>query len=134
VPGSGPVICPMSTSGLTQNTAHNDTKQPFHIAVAVVANARSEVLIARRPPDAHQGGLWEFPGGKVGSGEDVVQALKRELKEEVGIDIELTRLLIKTRHRYPDKEVLLDVWRVERWQGEANGARARQLLGCVLTV
>ena len=58
-----------------------------HVAVGVVVVNEQDVLIARRPDDKHQGGLWEFPGGKVEEGEDVVAALTRELDEEVALNV-----------------------------------------------
>lgn len=92
-----------------------------HVAAAVIANARGEVLISRRHAQAHQGGLWEFPGGKVEADEDVVAALVRELHEELGIDVAAARPLIRIPHHYPDTSVLLDVWRVTDFTGEAHG-------------
>ena len=92
-----------------------------HVAAAVVVNSDNEVLIAKRAVDAHQGGLWEFPGGKVEAGESVEQALARELLEETGIRVEQARPLIRVHHDYGDKSVLLDVWRVEAFSGEAHG-------------
>ena len=92
-----------------------------HVAAAVVVNSHDEILIARRAVDAHQGGLWEFPGGKVEEGESVEQALARELLEETGICVEQARPLIRVHHDYADKSVLLDVWRVETFSGEAHG-------------
>jgi 8-oxo-dGTP diphosphatase len=68
------------------------------------------VLIAQRPKGWHQGGLWEFPGGKVEPGEDGCAALQRELREELGIEITIARPLIRVRHRYADRAVLLDCW------------------------
>ena len=59
-----------------------------HVVAAAIINSKGEVLLARRPPHAHQGGLWEFPGGKIENGEDVQQALVRELHEELGIDVD----------------------------------------------
>jgi 8-oxo-dGTP diphosphatase len=100
---------------------------PLHVAVAVVVDTNGRLLIAQRFADTHQGGLWEFPGGKVEPGEDAVQALRRELREEVGIDIERLRPLIKVRHAYPDREVLLDVWRVERWRGNPKGCEGQRI-------
>ena len=94
-----------------------------HVAVAVIERD-DEILIAHRPEHVHQGGLWEFPGGKVESGEMVQQALKRELHEELGIDIDLQngiRPLLRIRHDYADKSVLLDVWKVTGFSGKASG-------------
>ncbi len=93
----------------------------LHVAVAVIANERGEILIAQRPPDRHQGGLWEFPGGKLEPGENVQQALRRELEEELGIRVGQARPLIRVRHRYVDGTVLLDVWRAIGYQGEPHG-------------
>lgn len=93
----------------------------LHIAVGVLVNARREVLLARRPYDLHQGGLWEFPGGKVEAGENVREALARELCEELNIHITHARPLIRIHHEYPEYPVILDVWCIDSWQGEAFG-------------
>lgn len=98
-----------------------------HVAAAVVVNLQNEVMITRRAQGAHQGGLWEFPGGKVEAGESVEQALARELFEETGIRIEQARPLIRVHHDYGDKSVLLDVWRVEAFSGEAHGREGQPL-------
>jgi 8-oxo-dGTP diphosphatase len=99
----------------------------LHIAVAVVTDRADRVLLARRPATAHQGGLWEFPGGKVEAGEDVLAALRREIEEEIGIRIDSARPFITIGHAYPDREVLLDVWRVERWRGIASGCEGQPI-------
>lgn len=83
-----------------------------HVAAAVIRDASGKILIARRADTQHQGGLWEFPGGKVEDGEAVQAALSRELQEELGIVVSAARPLIKVQHDYPDKQVLLDVWEV----------------------
>ena len=97
------------------------SSNPVHVVAAAVFDDSGRVLITRRPDHVHQGGLWEFPGGKVESGESVSDALARELHEEVGIDIQKSRPLIRVFHAYPDKKVLLDVWRVDDFTGEAHG-------------
>lgn len=100
-----------------------------HVAVAVISRD-DKVLIARRSDHAHQGGLWEFPGGKVERNETVQQALKRELKEELDIDLNLngnTQPLIRIRHDYGDKAVLLDVWVVTQFTGKAKGAEGQPI-------
>ena len=93
-----------------------------HVAVAVVRRG-GRVLIARRPDGVHQGGLLEFPGGKVEAGETVQQALVRELAEETGLRVDPASLqpLIGIRHDYGDKRVFLDVWQTDTAEGEAEG-------------
>lgn len=98
-----------------------------HVAAAVIRGADGRVLIARRPDDKHQGGLWEFPGGKVEEGEAVQAALSRELEEELGIRVSAARPLIQVHHDYPDKQVLLDVWEVTAFDGEPHGAEGQPL-------
>ncbi|WP_217475037.1 Nudix family hydrolase [Stutzerimonas stutzeri] len=99
----------------------------IHVAAAVIRSAEGLVLIAKRPLDKHQGGLWEFPGGKVEEGEAVEVALARELREELGIEVTTARPLIQVRHDYPDKHVLLDVWEVLAFSGEPHGAEGQPL-------
>ncbi|MBB1517800.1 Nudix family hydrolase [Aquipseudomonas guryensis] len=98
-----------------------------HVAAAVIRGADARVLIAKRAADQHQGGLWEFPGGKVEEGEAVEAALSRELQEELGIRVETARPLIQVQHDYPDKQVLLDVWEVSAFTGEPHGAEGQPL-------
>lgn len=105
----------------------NPLNQYIHVAAAAVFDDDGKVLIARRPDHVHQGGLWEFPGGKVEADESVIDALRRELHEELGISIQLARPLIRVAHDYPDKSVLLDVWRVDRFAGEAHGREGQPL-------
>ncbi len=94
------------------------TKQTIHVVAAVICDENDNVLIAKRPADVHQGGLWEFPGGKVEQGEQAAQALVRELQEELGITATEYRPLIQIHHDYTDKSVFLDVWKVTRFVGE----------------
>jgi len=102
--------------------------KPLHVAVGVITNPRGEVLIAKRHRHQHQGGLWEFPGGKVEKGECVLDALRRELKEELDITVEAASPLIKITHFYPDRRVLLDVWRVDRFRGKAFGREGQSVV------
>jgi 8-oxo-dGTP diphosphatase len=96
-------------------------REEVHVAVGIVVNPQGEIVITRRPEQVHQGGLWEFPGGKVEPAEAVEAALARELREELGIEVLAARPLIRIRHAYPDKRVLLDVWRVVRYRGQPRG-------------
>ncbi len=93
----------------------------IHVAVGVVTDSRGRCLVAKRPGHVHHGGKWEFPGGKIAPGEAVPCALRREIKEEVGIDVLAAEPLIRVRHDYPQRRVLLDVWRVTRFAGEPHG-------------
>jgi 8-oxo-dGTP diphosphatase len=93
----------------------------LHVAVGVICNAEGKILIAKRPEAAHQGGLWEFPGGKVDRGETIEQAVARELREELDIQVLASEPLIQIRHHYPDKSVLLDVRRITQFSGEPRG-------------
>jgi len=99
----------------------------IHVAVGVLTNASGRVLIARRGADLHQGGLWEFPGGKVEPGEDVRQALTRELLEELGIRVEASEPLLTVEHDYGDRRVALDTHQVSHWQGEPRGQEGQPL-------
>lgn len=98
-----------------------------HVAVAVIQNSEQKYLITKRALSAHQGGLWEFPGGKLEPGETVQQALKREIFEELGLNIESSTPLIRIKHDYTDKTVLLDVWQVEKYCGNAKGNEGQAL-------
>ena len=104
-----------------------DYSDHLHVAVAVIDNGCGEVLIAKRHDHLHQGGLWEFPGGKVEQGETVYDALKRELYEELTIELEQAHPLIRIPHEYLDRKVLLDVWRVTGFNGEPYGAEGQQV-------
>ena len=68
-------------------------------------------LLSRRLPDAHLGGYWEFPGGKLESGESPEEGLRREIKEELNIDVEVGEIFAVGHHAYPTKTVLLLVYR-----------------------
>jgi len=96
-------------------------RKRVHVAVGVVSNGADGILVSRRPDHVHQGGLWEFPGGKVEGGETVEQALRRELLEELAIDVQSCQPLIAIAHDYVDKSVYLDVWWVSRFEGEPHG-------------
>ena len=99
-----------------------------HVAVGVVLDGAHQILITRRAADSHQGGLWEFPGGKVEAGETLRQALARELKEELGIEPGRTSPLLQVKHDYGDKRVLLDVHVVWDFSGSAVGLENQPLV------
>lgn len=98
-----------------------------HVVAAVIRNAQQKILLALRPSDKHMGGLWEFPGGKCEADESPLQALARELQEELGIVIDNPQPLIQVRHNYPGLQVLLDVYEVFSFTGEAYGAEGQDV-------
>jgi mutator protein MutT len=82
------------------------------------------LLLAQRKPEAHLGGLWEFPGGKREPGETFEDCLVRELREELAIETEVEELIEEVSHDYPDKQVLLRFFRCRLLSGEP------QPIGC----
>ena len=104
----------------------------LHVAVGVILNDARQILITRRAPGSHQGGLWEFPGGKVEAGESLEQALSRELQEELGIVVGRTSPLLQVEHDYGDKAVLLDVCVVWEFSGRARGEEGQAMAWVVL--
>lgn len=100
----------------------------IHVAVGVIFRD-GKVLIARRPGHVHQGGLLEFPGGKVEAGETVQQALVREIREETGlrIDPDVLEPVIEIRHDYGDKRVFLDVWEASSAEGTPEGREGQAI-------
>jgi 8-oxo-dGTP diphosphatase len=99
----------------------------IHVAVGVLIDDKHCVLLARRLKGTHLAGFWEFPGGKVEAGETVKTALGRELLEELGITVDKTSPLLTVSHDYREKQVLLDVHRVEAWSGEPFGAEGQPI-------
>ena len=98
----------------------------IHVAVGVIIKD-NHVLLAQRAKHQHQGGLWEFPGGKVEDGERVSDALVRELREELAITATCMQPLIQIHHDYGDKSVLLDVWTVSRFDGCPTGCEGQPI-------
>lgn len=96
------------------------TPETVHVAVGLLVQG-ARVFVARRHVRSHQGGLWEFPGGKLAQGESVRSGLARELHEELGVEVTAARPYLQVRHRYADKTVLLDVWQIEAFRGEPHG-------------
>ena len=98
-----------------------------HVVVAVIVNDSGEICISLRHENAHQGGLWEFPGGKIEDNESVRQALSREIKEELSLVISVSRPLITIPHDYQDKSVCLHVHKVLTYGGEAKGLEGQEV-------
>jgi 8-oxo-dGTP diphosphatase len=110
------------------NTEANIAGEKFiAVAVGVVVNDQRQVLIALRSKAQHQGGLWEFPGGKIEFGESDLQGLARELAEEVGLNVLATEALTTIKHDYGDKIVDLRFILVKEFSGEAQGKEGQEI-------
>ena len=91
---------------------------PVEVAAAVLIRADGAVLLAQRPSGKVCPGYWEFPGGKIEPGEPIAEALRREIREELGIEIERPYPWINRVFTYPHATVRLHFHRVYAWRGE----------------
>jgi 8-oxo-dGTP diphosphatase len=99
------------------------------VAACALLDADGRVLIAQRPLGKPMAGLWEFPGGKIEPGEAPEQTLIRELKEELGIVVNVACLapLTFASHSYPDFHLLMPLYVCRRWEGIVRALEAQQL-------
>ena len=97
----------------------SDTKRMVLVAAAALIDSDGRVLICQRPPGKQLAGLWEFPGGKVEPGERPEQALIRELKEELDIDVKESCLapFVFASHAYDSFHLLMPLYLCRRWSG-----------------
>ncbi len=102
-------------------------KSTIQVAVAVIRNNRGELLISQRHAHQHQGGCWEFPGGKVELNESIERALQRELKEELAIEVTQAEPLIVIPFEYPEHRVVLNVWQVTQFSGDPAGQEGQPI-------
>ena len=99
----------------------------IHAAVAVLKRADGWVLLAERPADKGWAGWWEFPGGKIEVGESVLEALQREIQEELGIEVTAAHPWIIRTFSYPEKTVKLHFYMVTQWQGQPQPLEGQKL-------
>jgi 8-oxo-dGTP diphosphatase len=99
----------------------------IHVVAGALFDEQGRVLIAQRPPGKHMAGGWEFPGGKLELEEQALDGLKRELREELGIEVIDAAQLIAYEHGYSDRRVLLDLWLVALYTGEARSVEGQPL-------
>ncbi|MCZ6560968.1 MAG: Nudix family hydrolase [Gammaproteobacteria bacterium] len=99
----------------------------IRVAVGVLQRDDGRTLLMQRLPGTFREGQWECPGGKIEAGEDSLQALVRELHEELGIKVGNARPRITLRHAYPEKTVLLEVWQVTQFTGQPHNLEGHQL-------
>lgn len=99
----------------------------IHVVAGVLRDASDRILIAQRRAGSHMGGHWEFPGGKLESGEQPRAALARELHEELGITVVAAHPLICYSHNNDRRKIFLDVWTVSAYTGEPTGREGQSL-------
>lgn len=101
-----------------------------HVAVGVITSTNktplTQYFLTKRLDNVHQGGKWEFPGGKVEKDETIAEALARELKEEINIEVLSCQPLIIIHHDYGDKKVCLDVFIVDNYIGEPSAQEGQE--------
>jgi 8-oxo-dGTP diphosphatase len=97
------------------------------VAVGVVTRTDGRVLLSERPCGKPWAGYWEFPGGKIEDGEEPLAALRRELHEELGIDVDAATPWITLPYAYPEKRVRLHFFRVPRWHGTPHAREEQRL-------
>ena len=99
------------------------------VVACALVDADGRVLLAKRPPGKPLAGLWEFPGGKVETGETPEAALIRELKEELDIDVTAKCLapLSFASHTYPEFHLLMPLYVCRRWEGDIAPLQGQQL-------
>ena len=100
----------------------------FNVAAGILCDTAGRVLIAERVGGGPFNGLWEFPGGKIGSGESSAEALSRELAEELGIEVTTCMSFMNLRHEYEDRIVTIEFFIVSEWKSDPVGREGQQLL------
>lgn len=105
----------------------SDTRKHTEVAVGILIRADGALLLSTRPEGKAYAGYWEFPGGKVEAGETVVQALRRELHEELGVTIGDATEWRVTEHDYPHALVRLHWCKVWVWSGDFEMREGQQM-------
>jgi 8-oxo-dGTP diphosphatase len=99
----------------------------IEVVAGALFDSVGRVLIAQRPAGKALAGRWEFPGGKLHAGESPYAGLVRELREELGVEVQAAERLMRYSHDYPDRVVWLDMWTVSAWSGEPRGLDGQSL-------
>lgn len=128
--------CPINAECVAYKTVKTDEipykspakKRPHHqIGVGIIKNDNDEVLIALRPEDAMLGGLWEFPGGKQKEDEEIRETVVRELKEELGVDVEITKPFMKLDHAYSHFKITMHAFLCELTGGTPTANSSQEV-------
>ncbi|MFV0431047.1 MAG: 8-oxo-dGTP diphosphatase MutT [Alphaproteobacteria bacterium] len=105
------------------------TKPVVYVAAGIMVNEAGKILVAQRPKGKSMAGFWEFPGGKIEAGEVPEQALIREFKEELGVDIALEGMdaVSFVSYDYDKFHLFMPVWAIYQWKGELKGCEGQAL-------
>lgn len=117
-----PVALVRNTSSVMVNC-----NKPFSVVIGVILDDQQAVLLAKRPDHKPFPGLWEFPGGKIEANETAVDALKRELHEELGIIVLNAKPFLQFAYAYPDRHIQFEVFLVTDFKGELRGCENQAL-------
>jgi 8-oxo-dGTP diphosphatase len=104
-----------------------DQRPVTEVAAGILLDGQGRYLLGQRPEGKPYAGYWEVPGGKIESGESVFTALKREMQEELGIEIESSEELTVLEHDYPHAYVRLHVGIIRQWSGTPRGCEGQAL-------
>lgn len=100
---------------------------PIHVVAGLIEGPGPQYLLAQRGAHQHLAGCWEFPGGKIEAGESQLDALRRELQEELAISLTEAEPFLSLNYDYPEKTVALHFFRVTQFEGEARGCEGQML-------
>ncbi len=111
-----------------QSSRQQSLTQVIHVVAGLIRHPKKtqQLFFTRRRPGQHLEGLWEIPGGKLQAGESRFHGLKRELREELGIEVLSARPWHTSTYHYADKTIHLDVWEVLRYSGKAHGREGQE--------
>lgn len=127
--------CPINADCVAYSTLKTDSipykspakKRPHHQIGVGIIKSGDEVLIALRPEDAMLGGLWEFPGGKQKEDEEITKTVVRELKEELGVDVYISKPLMKLDHAYSHFKITLHAYMCELKNGKPEPKTSQEI-------
>ena len=103
------------------------SRKHFDVAAGILRDAENRVLIAERLGGGPFQGMWEFPGGKIGHRERAIDALRRELAEELGIEVQVAERFMALSHEYPDRTVSIEFFLVYEWFKHPRGLEGQRL-------
>lgn len=99
----------------------------INVVIGLLFNDAKKILIALRPPHVVSPGFWEFPGGKVEKNEILEDALIREFQEEIGVVVKSSEFFFAIEKNYPDKKLLLNIFRITDYFGEPRGCENQEI-------